>query len=304
MTIDTSKESGYALVSIIWILSSLALAVSAITIFTTNSLSVLTLNNDKISSEALVRGSLEYSALKILQTKPNQPLKGEYDLRLKAGSAVTQWKGETGRVDVNVGSPKLLTQILIYAGANEEQASSWTTAILKRRQGKIPSQTPAQQQTKKPAAGQPNPEKGKLFRDIGELSELGIPTNIIDRMKPLVTVFSSKSQIDPRLASRELLSVLPGMTETRLRRLIALRDSDVTDRNQWSQEAGDAMPFFFFDKSPSVRITISSQLNNGMRSNAEVVIINYKDDTEPYRILSWSELPAGDQRSKREEGDL
>lgn len=43
------KERGYALVSVIWILSALAIAVSAITIFTTNSISVLTLNNDKVS---------------------------------------------------------------------------------------------------------------------------------------------------------------------------------------------------------------------------------------------------------------
>ena len=86
-----SKESGYALVSVIWILSALAIAVSAITIFTTNSLSILTLNNDKLATEAMMRASLEYSVLQILQTKPNKPTKGQYDLRLKAGSAASQW---------------------------------------------------------------------------------------------------------------------------------------------------------------------------------------------------------------------
>ena len=243
---------------------------------------------------------LEYTALKILQAKPDKVTKGEYDLRLKSGTAQTLWKGETGRVDINTGAPKLITQILIRSGANEGQASAWTSAILKRRQNKDQMQ-PSPQNQGQQAGGQANPQPSQLFNNIGELSEIGIPANIIKRMKPYITVFSGKAQIDPRLASTDLLSVLPGMTEPRLRRLIALRDQGVTDRNQWSQEAGDAMSFFLFDKSPSVRITIASQLNNGMRSNAEVVIINYKDDLEPYRVLSWDELSLSEGKISREE---
>ncbi|MFM7083664.1 MAG: hypothetical protein ACKOW3_01485 [Hyphomicrobium sp.] len=308
-----SSEQVYALVSILWILSALAIAVSAITIFTTNSLSVLTLNNDKVSTEAIVRAGLEYSVLKILQTKPDKASKGQSNLRLKTGTVQTVWKGETGRVDLNTGQPKLITQILIQSGANETQAVALTNAILKRRQSKgqpQPQIQPQPQNSQAPGgpnspavAQQVNPQQVNLFRNIGELSEVGVPINIIKRMTPLVTVLSGKAQIDPRLASTDLLSALPGMTEPRLRRLIALRDSGVTDRNQWSQEAGDAMPYFSFDKSPSVRITIESQLNNGMRSNTEVVIINYTDDTEPYRILSWDELPTRETRKAREEND-
>lgn len=298
------RERGYALVSVIWILSALAIAVSAITIFTTNSISVLTLNNDKVSSDAAVMAGLEYAALKILQTKPDKPTKGDYDLKLKSGSVQTLWKGETGRVDINTGPPKLITQILIHSGANEAQASAWTTAILKRRQNKDQTQPPPQQQGQQAVGAQSNPQQTKLFRNIGELADVGIPANIIKRIKPLITVFSGKAQIDPRLASSDLLSLLPGMTDPRLRRLISLRDSGVTDRNQWSQEAGDSMSFFLFDKSPSVRITISSQLNNGMRSNAEIVIINYKDDAEPYQILSWEEFLHSERREIREEEDL
>ena len=39
------------------------------------------------------------------------------------------------------------------------------------------------------------------------------------------------------------------------------------------------------------RMRIEAKLQNGFQAAAEVVIVTFGDDTEPYRILAWDDRP-------------
>jgi general secretion pathway protein K len=115
---------------------------------------------------------------------------------------------------------------------------------------------------------------------------LGLPQYIVERILPLVTVYSGHPEIDIRVAPPEVLSALANVTPDRLQKVLAGRmqssnDGDALLRLLGPARAGSDTP------NPAARVQVHIRLDNGRTARAEVVILVLQDEDEPFRVLSW-----------------
>jgi general secretion pathway protein K len=126
------------------------------------------------------------------------------------------------------------------------------------------------------------------FQNILELPlVLGIPPYIVERVLPLVTVYSGAAQIDVRVASPEVLSALPNITPEELQKVLAQRAHDPLDGESLLKLLGSARAAANASSNPAARVRMQIRLDNGRVARAEVVILVLQGEDEPYRVLSW-----------------
>jgi general secretion pathway protein K len=126
------------------------------------------------------------------------------------------------------------------------------------------------------------------FQNVLELPlVLGIPPYIVERLLPLVTVYSGSAQIDVRVASPEVLSALPNVTPDALQKVLAQRAHDPQDGENLLQLLGSARAAANASSNPAARVRMQIRLDNGRIARAEVVILVLQGEDEPYRVLSW-----------------
>jgi len=266
-------QGGYALVSVLWLLGLLAAALASMSVFTVNSLSVVSTASDRAAAEALVRAAMEASSLDVARLDQALPVRGRTQVSLRTGRARADWIGEAGRIDVNLASPELLAGLFQRFGAGSSEAQSYAALVVRRRQATADR-------------GGAGP-----FGHLDELARTGLPAALVERVRPFATVYGGAPGIDPRLASREVLAALPGMTQASLRTMLELQAANESVLTKWTSAAGDAGRFLSLDRGGSVRTRIVARLANGYRSEAEVASVAFLDDSEPYRVLSWNEAP-------------
>ncbi len=127
------------------------------------------------------------------------------------------------------------------------------------------------------------------FQNVLELPlVLGIPPYIVERVLPLVTVYSGSAQIDIRVASPEVLSALPNIKPEEVQQILAQRAHD-------PQQGEDLLKLLLASAraaanasaNPAARVHLQIRLDNGRVARAEVVILVLQGDKEPFRVLSW-----------------
>jgi type II secretory pathway component PulK len=141
-------------------------------------------------------------------------------------------------------------------------------------------------------AGYPYAPRQAPFENVLELPlVLGIPPYIVERVLPLVTVFSGSPQIDVRVASPEVLSALPNVTPEEVQKVLAQRASEPLNGKDSGKDLlqllGSARASANASPNAAARVVMQIRLDNGRMARAEVVILVSKDGDEPYRILSW-----------------
>jgi type II secretory pathway component PulK len=141
-------------------------------------------------------------------------------------------------------------------------------------------------------AGYPYAPRQAPFENVLELPlVLGIPPHIVERVLPLVTVFSGSAQIDVRVASPEVLSALPNVTPEEVQKVLAQRASEPLSGKDSGKDLlqllGSARASANASPNPAARVVMQIRLDNGRMARAEAVILVSQDADEPYRILSW-----------------
>ena len=118
-------------------------------------------------------------------------------------------ESETGKVDLNNASDALLMRLLEGVGAKGLNAASLTDRIADFRDGDGLRRLNGAEADEYRRAGVPGGPKDAPFAAVEELGQvLGVSPELAARLRPYVTVYSSSTGIDPRLASADLVRVL------------------------------------------------------------------------------------------------
>ena len=163
----------------------------------------------------------------------------------------------------------------------------------------------------------PYPPRHAPFDNALELSLLpGISLAVVERVLPLVTVFSGRADVDVSSADPTVLSALPKMTPQILGAVLNARVSDPGDGRALLELLGPAKSHATVEASKAFRASIAVDFDNGRHVHAEVVFRlkdqgdaapggkdqggkdqgkeqggndqNAKDqDAEPYELLYW-----------------
>ena len=149
-----------------------------------------------------------------------------------------------------------------------------------------PVKTPKPRTTKKTGLDyQPRQEPFQIVLKLPLV--LGIPPYIVERVLPLVTVYSGIGQIDVRVAPPEVLSALPGITPEQLQKVLARRAQNPRMARLLLKLLGSAAAWADAGENPAAPVQVQIRLDNGRTARAEVVIRVFRDEDNPFRVLSW-----------------
>jgi general secretion pathway protein K len=211
-----SRNEGFIIVAVLWILAALATLASIIAVYVINAAVAFTVHDERLQSEALTRAAIELSIYQITRDPQQAPTRGSFVFRMGNAGISTTFISETARIDVNAAPKPLLAGLFVGLGAPRVAADSYADRILGWRAGPTPDGTDESSLYR--AAGLPYGPRGAPFQHIGELAlVMGIPDFLVERALPYLTVYSGQGQINILDAAPQVLAALRNAVLTLLR---------------------------------------------------------------------------------------
>jgi general secretion pathway protein K len=284
LKIISSDQRGAALISVILVMGLFAFLVTSFSLFVSNKATSLAVTRDRLTQNALVQSALEFGMGRVLSTSKGLPIEGDDRIRLQIGEAHITWRGESGRLDINLADETVIASLLTSLGLSSGDAKRLASLIGIRRSGDMTKPLPAEYQSLS------NKKRGP-FAHIRELLDVpGMTAQIYQRLEPFVTVYGRSMGIDPRLADSKLIEALPDMSRPIVAELNALRGAKDEDLKSKLTSLGPIARFFDVTRPSTTRFEIEIKNTQGGLHIYDIVTIHFGDDMKPYQILSWREV--------------
>ncbi|EJN12849.1 type II secretory pathway, component PulK [Bradyrhizobium sp. YR681] len=277
---------GFIVVAVLWMLAALAALALIYLSYVTNTAITVAVNADRLQADALANAGLELAAYRLTaQPEATRPTSGTFNARVGAGRVSVTFRSEAARVDLNMAPRAMLAGLMTALGVSAADAPVYADRIMAWRSSTEP--------------GQDNPEDS-YYRTLGATylprhapfphsDELwlvrGIPSAVVERMLPFVTVFSNMRTVNVLDAAPQVVAALPGMTPQTLQQLLRDRaDPNVDPRSLVGLAGGTNATS---EGAKAYRMTVTVEAPSRRRSSAEIVILLLESGDEPYRVLSW-----------------
>ncbi|MET4346573.1 type II secretion system minor pseudopilin GspK [Bradyrhizobium sp. RT9a] len=275
---------GFVIVAVLWILMALSALAIIISAYLAASARALAANDMSLQTEALVSAGLELAAYQLTLTDEKaRPPRGAFHFVLNEASVDVTFTSEAGRLDLNYAPKQMLVGLLAVLGARKDAAAEYADRIIGWRTRPTPGSENVEA-ARYNALGY-SPRQG-LFTHVNELALVaGIPAALVDRALPFVTVFNGTPDVDPAIASPEVVAAVDkasGNGQGGFGARSASLSSAAGTQAQSPQSAA------LTAQSPCYRIAISIRFRNGRRTTSEAVIA-LGDKVAPYRVLSWQD---------------
>lgn len=281
-----NNSDGFVIVVVLWMLAALGTLASIYVAYVLNTAVVFNANEDRVKAEALVWASLELTAYQLLGVKPPPPVFGAFEFRLGRKSVAVEFQSESGRIDLNSAPRELLAGLFVALGALPQDAEGYADRIVGWRTPSSESQA-AESFKYRQARLSYGPRAGP-FAHVAELGlVLGLPSSLVVRAAPFLTVYNGKAQINILAAAPEVIAGLPGMTPDRIQAVLRQRQEMPYNAPALLALLGSGQSYATVDQGRAVRVLVQISLEDGRRMNSEVVILIATEDREPYRVLTW-----------------
>jgi general secretion pathway protein K len=287
-TLESRSDSGFILVAVLWILAALAGLASTYSIYLGNAAFATQINDDRLRIRNAISTGIELSAYQLLAVPERaRPSQGAFTVRLARATIDASFVSEGARVDLNAAPKNLLEGLFAAVGADPSQAASFADRVIGWRKKADPTGQNDEVEAYK-AAGLDYAPRQTPFQNVLELPlVLGLPPHIVERVLPLVTVYSGHPEIDIRVAPPEVLAALPNVTTDQLQKVLGARMQSPEDGEALLKLLGSAHALASDKPNPTARVRMQIRLDNGRAARAEVVILVMQNEDEPFRVLSW-----------------
>jgi general secretion pathway protein K len=212
------RQSGFALIAVLWIGILLALIAAAFSSSVRSRIRETAGRADLVRAEAAADAGIRIALLDLL----NRDRNSQAPQRFPAGGTpvtcsvgaearlVIQVEDEEGKVNLNTSNEDLLVALFAGLGATHDKARGYAERVMDFRDGDHDKRADGaeHQDYPKSSSGGLNP-KDADFTSVDELDQvLGMPPDLADRAKPYLTVFSGKAGIDAAAAPHGLIDIL------------------------------------------------------------------------------------------------
>jgi general secretion pathway protein K len=289
----SGDDHGWALVSVLWVVSILSMMAAASQLLTVTSYraerhSIEHAEIDAALDAAVARAILGISDARMAQRWRVDGVQQTFQFSGKTIRVAVQ--DEFGRYDLNVVDGAKLRQILNDAGVGEALAETLSDRILDWRTRsddklvRLHGTTDAEYA----AADLPWRPRHGSFQSVNELQMvLGMSPTTFARIRPALTVYTTKSEIDAQIATREALLALYGGDAGKADALMRMRDGPPSD-----EQGGDpdSHPGFLNPAMPltgrafEIRAELSASRARYLR---DAVVELTGDPSRPFLVLSW-----------------
>jgi general secretion pathway protein K len=256
-------QEGFIFVSVIWIVGLIAVIATAFAITVRSH--TLTIGNNFYNSkaEAISDGMVRYLIVQVLKRSAANSVNandGTLLLCSWADNASVSYRiqDQGGLVDVNTGSPVLLEKLFLGLAFDPSTQADLLEALNTYK-------APSSQLNIGPTQFYPSKNFGPKNQPLLSLDELdqvpGFSSEILKQARPLMTVYSQQTGVDPGKAPAGLLKLLSSVS----------------------------VPVEFTSPSPQkvFSIDVLSELRNGARFHRQAVIALLGQPDRPFSILSW-----------------
>jgi general secretion pathway protein K len=269
-------------------LAALAALASSYSVYVANAAFATQVNDDRLRIKNAISSAVELTAYKLLaEPADDRPPEGAFTTRLPRAAISVSFVSEGARIDLNTAPKELLAGLFAGVGVSPSDAATFAERVVAWRTKADPASQNDEAANYK-QAGYDYAPRLSPFQNVLELPLVrGIPLYIVERILPLVTVYSGSAQVDIRVAPPEVLAALPNATPERLQKVLAQRAQDPLDGESLTRILGPGVAGAAFKANPATRVQVQVKLDNGRVARAEVVILVVQDDDEPFRILSW-----------------
>jgi general secretion pathway protein K len=273
---SNERQRGFALLVVLWIVTLLALQVS---IFNLAVRDAGTLAGNELAmarGEALAAAGVEMAAARLMDASPEGqwPADGRTrEASFGGARLLITITDEAGRFDINEVDGEILDSLLHPFGGSADAVTQWV-------------------------------DRNGPFLDPTELAHaLGLPPSALQSLIPYLTVHGGEGRINPLLAPREALLMLPGANPAEVDRALVFRE-------RGGSGAGVALMLGSMDKwltertGPAYRIEVAVRGQSTPAIGwAEATILIGKDSAAPFRVLSWRYEPRAPERDRPQRRD-
>lgn len=292
-------QRGVALVLVVWV-ATLLLAIAGSFLYSTRTDAGAMRNAALLArAEAIALGAV---ARALLEVQKPAGLPGVW----RRGPVPRQWlfegakvrvtlTDESAKLDINSANDALLRSLLRSTGMDPDESARVLDAILDWRDADSLRRPNGAEEREYAEAGLAWRPANQPFQAVEELRlVLGLSPTAYQHIAPMSTVYSRLPGINPHQASRDVLLLLPNVTEESVDAYISERDAAL--------ESGVQPPAFaaaggYASYAPSNAVTVRAEvvLAEGItRSWEAVAIVTPQFPRRPYALLAWREetLPA------------
>lgn len=296
------RQSGLALVIVLWILSLLTLMAGSF---------VKTMRRETAVSSAIKINAeaqaLAETGISLAQYMLNQPVEqgrwrgnGTVYRLVKDGSEMRiRIFAESGKVDINTASEVQLAAVVNGVVEDKKQQEQLLNAILDWRDADDDTRSHGAEKTQYKRAGLKYVPSNYAFQSLEELQlVLGMNEAIFARIEPWITVYSGGVEVNLDEAAPELLLLLAQEMKRRnisddliMQRLDAIKSGQELPGEQESEAEEEV------NSGEEQTYTIISQvvINREAAGGLQAVVRSQTDNTEnsPFAILDWKQITQG-----------
>ena len=141
------------------------------------------------------------------------------------------------------------------------------------------------------AAGLKQRPSDAPLRSIDELSQvLGFDPDMVEKLRPHVTVHARRAKVDAGSASIEVLSALPGVSRSLAQTFIDQRTAAHAEGRPLDLRLLDGVRGYLLHAAGSSLLQVELVLHTDSQQHAEQVLIRLKSDARDYEIIAREPL--------------
>lgn len=290
-------QSAVALVIVLWFIVLLTIIAGSFALTMRRESGMVRNSRDEAVSGALADGGLYFSMMMLEQQNKDNRWRSDgtvYEIPFGGGQVRIQIYDEVGKFDLNKADATVLKSVFSRTGSDDEQAESLADAILDWRDKDDLTHLKGAEKEDYEDAGRSYGPRNKPFQTLEELAlVLGVNYQIYRGVRPLVTVYSSQSGIDPLTASKEALLALPNVDETTVENFLLERSENQAQSSVFQGIEGvNTNSGGQKDKIYSIRAEARIS-DDSVTAVSAIVERKETLSGEPFSILQWDRYPVG-----------
>lgn len=257
-----ARRRGFALPVVLLVLAAMSALALRMVEESQGSIAIARARLDEATARSAADAGYEMFLVRYAAAADRSELPG-FDVAFGHARVEVRAEDESGKIDLNLGDPLLIRGILLVVGAEEDRAEAISQEITTFR------------------------GDGGIFHSVDELIRIaGMDIDLLERVRPFVTVYFAAPGIDPRTARREVLMAVPEMTETKVDRIIAARAGEAA----LEREERVSLRAFRSRGRPVVTVLSRATLAGG-ESFARQAVVDLSDPGAPV-VLAWGRANA------------
>jgi general secretion pathway protein K len=305
-----SRDRGFALVLVLWVLSLLTIMAGSFALTMRRESTIVAGIKDNAGAIAAAEAGVAYAEMMLLHPEQNKKWRADGNIyQVGFGSTKIRLRllSESGKIDINNANQALLQSIFAQAQLDEEKQAKLIGAILDwRDQDDLLNMDGAEKKEYQDAGLKYQP-RNKPFQSLEELQMvLGMDERLYNWLESFITVYAGRQGIDLKLASAQVLSLIPGLDTSLIETYVATRLEST--KNDLPAPEFPASAIRGASSGANEVVTIVSDALMADETNALVVATVTKsgigqsgaleedgNNAAPFKVLKWQRNPSNEK---------